>query len=61
MTCEIDALEESETWDLGTPPKKKAIRYKWMYKLKFNTNITVERYKSQDCVPRQSSGERRRL
>lgn len=48
MTGEIDALELSKTWDLETlPPEKKGIGSKWVYKLKFNADGTIERYKAR--------------
>lgn len=52
MFSEIDSLEEKKMWDLETLPEgKKVIRSKWIFKLKFNADGMVERYKRHDlCV-----------
>lgn len=48
MSTEVVALDCERTWDITTlPPWKKAIRSKWVYKLKFNTDGIVERYKAR--------------
>ncbi|KAL1224994.1 Retrovirus-related Pol polyprotein from transposon RE1 [Cardamine amara subsp. amara] len=48
MSGEICALEFQRTWDLETlPPGKKAIGSQWIYKLKFNADGTIERYKAR--------------
>ncbi|CAL1379865.1 unnamed protein product [Linum trigynum] len=48
MQREIDALEANGTWDLQElPPGKKAIASKWVYKIKFHPDGTVERYKAR--------------
>lgn len=48
MTKEINALTENQTWKLVTlPPGKRANDSKWIYKVKFNPNGTVERYKAR--------------
>lgn len=45
---EIQALEENKTWVLSTlPPRKKAIDSKWVYKIKYNPDGTVEQYKAR--------------
>ncbi|CAA7049816.1 unnamed protein product [Microthlaspi erraticum] len=46
MTKEIDALDESETWDITSlPPGKKAIGTMWIYTNKFRSDGTLERHK----------------
>ncbi|CAA7059477.1 unnamed protein product [Microthlaspi erraticum] len=48
MGFEITALEDSGTWDLvDLPPGKRAIGCKWVFKLKFNSDGTVERHKAR--------------
>ena len=47
MQLEISALESNHTWDVtDLPPGKKAINCKWVYKLKFRADDTLERYKA---------------
>ncbi|XP_031253543.1 uncharacterized protein LOC116111503 [Pistacia vera] len=46
MSKEIKALEDNHTWSLVTlAPGKSPIGCKWVYKLKFNADGTLERYK----------------
>ena len=48
---EIDAIERNKTWELTTfPPKKKAIRVKWVYKTKCNAKGKIDRHKTQLVV-----------
>ena len=48
MDSEIQALENNHTWDVTTlPPGKLPIGCKWVYKVKFNLDGSVERYKSR--------------
>ncbi|MCO5579696.1 hypothetical protein L7F22_033554 [Adiantum nelumboides] len=48
MDKEMDALYKNETWNLcPLPLNKKAIRCKWLYKLKFNKEVKVDRYKAR--------------
>lgn len=48
MGTEVDALEENETWTLeDLPPGKHAIGSKWVYKIKYNSDSTIERYKTR--------------
>ncbi|GJY86024.1 retrovirus-related pol polyprotein from transposon TNT 1-94 [Tanacetum coccineum] len=43
---EIYALESNHTWELTTlPPFKHPIRYKWVYRIKYNANRYVDKYK----------------
>jgi hypothetical protein len=47
MTNKITALEQNRTWDLvHLPQNKSAIGCKWVYKVKFQADGKVERYKA---------------
>ncbi|KAH0638973.1 hypothetical protein KY285_035559 [Solanum tuberosum] len=48
MQSEIKALEDNKTWELVDLPRgKKAIGCRWVYKIKYNADGSVERFKSQ--------------
>jgi Reverse transcriptase (RNA-dependent DNA polymerase) len=48
MNEELQALEKNHTWDIVCLPKeKKPVGYKWVYKIKYNSNGTVDRYKAR--------------
>ncbi|KAG7543542.1 Integrase catalytic core [Arabidopsis thaliana x Arabidopsis arenosa] len=48
MGSEVGALEENNTWTIeDLPPGKKAIGSKWVYKIKYNSDGTIERYKAR--------------
>ncbi|MCO5547509.1 hypothetical protein L7F22_000959 [Adiantum nelumboides] len=48
MDKEIVALDVNQTWELVPLPEgKKAIGCKWVYKVKHNTDGTIERYKAR--------------
>ena len=48
MNAEIDALVSNNTWSLTPlPPNKKAIGCKWVYRVKYNADGSVERYKAR--------------
>ena len=47
MRKEIQALEDNETWTVeNLPPGKKAIGSKWVYKIKYNSDGSIERCKA---------------
>ena len=47
MRKEIQALEDNGTWIVeNLPPGKKAIGSKWVYKIKYNSNGSIERWKA---------------
>lgn len=51
MRAEIEALEANRTWTLkDLPLGKKPIGCKWVYKIKYNSDDTVERFKSRVMV-----------
>lgn len=46
MGSEYGALEENQTWTIeDLPPGKKEIGCQWIFKVKFKSNGTVEKYK----------------
>ncbi|KAK4385898.1 Retrovirus-related Pol polyprotein from transposon RE1 [Sesamum angolense] len=48
MQQELDALKANGTWSLQPlPPRKKSIGCKWVFKTKFRSNGTMERYKAR--------------
>ena len=48
MREEIEALIANNTWELvDLPPKKRAISNKWVYKLKLNSNGSLEKLKAR--------------
>jgi hypothetical protein len=43
MNEELNALERNQTWKIYYLPKnKKSIEYKWIYKIKYHSDNTVE-------------------
>lgn len=48
MQKEIQALEDNVTWTVQSLPQgKRAINCKWVYKIKYNADGTIERYKAR--------------
>ena len=48
MDKEIEALEVNNTWTLTPLPLgKSVIGYKWVYRVKYLPNGTIERYKAR--------------
>ena len=48
MKNEINALELNKTWELVTLPKdKKTIGCKWVFKVKYKDDGTIERHKAR--------------
>jgi len=48
MNKEIDVLEVNNTWSIEElPPGKKPINCKWVYKVKYNSDGSIERYKAR--------------
>ncbi|WVZ11776.1 hypothetical protein V8G54_016306 [Vigna mungo] len=48
MHAELDALQANNTWELTTlPPNKTAIGCRWIYKIKYNSDGSIERYKAR--------------
>lgn len=51
MTDEIVALEDNDTWTVvDLLPGKKDLGCKWVYRVKFKVNGTIERHKSRLVV-----------
>ena len=51
MNKEMQALSKKETWDLVPhSPHKKAIGCKWIYKVKYNADGSINCYKSRLIV-----------
>ncbi|WVZ09203.1 hypothetical protein V8G54_013733 [Vigna mungo] len=48
MCVELDALQANNTWELTTlPPNKTAIGCRWIYKIKYNSDGSIEWYKAR--------------
>lgn len=48
MSKEVTALEENGTWTLeDLPPGKRAIGSKWVYKITYNLDGTIEWHKAR--------------
>lgn len=48
MRSELDALERNNTWELvSLPPDKKPIGCKWVFRINYKSDGTIERYKAR--------------
>ena len=48
MKIELKSIEKNKTWTLiNLPPRRKPIRYKQVYRLKYNAIGVIERYKAR--------------
>ena len=48
MPKEIEALELKHTWNIvDLPPGRKPINCKWVYKAKYNSDGSIEKYKTR--------------
>jgi Reverse transcriptase (RNA-dependent DNA polymerase) len=48
MNDELDALKRNQTWDLVKLPNgKQTVRCRWIYKIKYKSDGTLERYKAR--------------
>ena len=47
MDVEIEAIKRNDTWELtDLPTEAKKVGLKWGYKIKFNENGEVDKYKA---------------
>lgn len=48
MQKELDALEQNKTWVLtDLPPRKRVITSKWLYRVKYKQDMTIDKYKTR--------------
>lgn len=48
VTAELDAMESNKTWSVTSLPSgKHSIGCRWIYKIKYKSNGTIERYKAR--------------
>ncbi|KAL0878679.1 hypothetical protein ABMA27_003736 [Loxostege sticticalis] len=59
MKNEIESLKENNVWTLcDLPPQRKALPYKWIFRIKRNPDGSIEKYKARLVVKgfRQKKG-----
>lgn len=48
MGNEVEALEDNNTWEMvELPPGKKLIGSKWVFRIKYHADGTIERFKAR--------------
>ena len=48
MQVELTAMEQNQTWSLvSLPPDKHTIGCKWMYKIKYHSDGSIDRSKAR--------------
>ena len=48
MAVEIDALEQNHTWSMvPLPPTMRVVGCKWVFRIKYKADGSIERYKAQ--------------
>ena len=51
MNEEIEALKKNDTWIIkDLPPGKKPISCKWVYRIKYNADGSIQRYKARFII-----------
>jgi len=51
MAHKIVTLEDNNTWDFAPlPPRKRALGCKWVHKIKYHTDGSIEHYKAHLVV-----------
>ncbi|XP_021904008.1 uncharacterized protein LOC110819181 isoform X2 [Carica papaya] len=59
MKNEIEAIEGNGNWTITyLPPNKKVVECKWVYKIKYNADGTIERFKASLVAKRYMQKER---
>lgn len=58
MYSKIDALDRNKTWQIPIlNPRKKALGCKWVYKIKHESDRSIERYKARLVVLKNTQVE----
>ena len=48
MASEIATLEANQTWTITPlPPHKRAVRFKWVYRVKYKADGSLDKYKAR--------------
>lgn len=51
MQAELSALEDNNNWELTVLPKgKKVVDFKWVYRIKYNADSSINKYKARLIV-----------